>query len=171
MPTLFPNRRIALNNIMIRRLLYAFKRQWGTTFDYIQILTSVNDDRTGDRNISRQYFPLPAVLLPIQTLRKFIQDIGFLAADKNFTYGALNDYNTIRLLVATNDLPSGLSFDLDGYITHNGKRYERVQLDSLFGECWLVIARGVEGANKYGQIREQPYNVLSLTQRVRYELN
>lgn len=156
---------------MIRRLLYAFRQQWGTTFDYIQILTSEVDDRTGTRAISRKYFPLPAVLLPQQTLRKFIQDIGYLAANKNFTYGALNDYNTLRLLVSSEDKPADLHFDLNGYITHQGRRYERKQVDDLFGECYLLVASGVEGANQYGQLRELAVDRLELRQRVRYELN
>lgn len=157
--------------MMIRRLLYAFKQQWGTTFDYIQIRTSQVDDRTGTRELNRQYYPLPGVLLPIQTLRKFIQDIGYLAANKNFTYGGLNDYNTLRLLVAVEDLPAGLTFDLNGYITHQGRRFERKQVEDLFGECYLLVATGVEGANPYGQLREPAVSRLELRQRVRYELN
>lgn len=160
-----------MNNMMIRRLLYAFKQQWGTTFDYIQILTDQADDRTGTRQIGRQYYPLPAVLLPVQTLRKFIQDIGYLAANKNFTYGGLNDYNTIRLLVSVEDMPQGLRFDLSGYITHQGRRFERAEVVDLFGECWVLVARGVEGANKYGQLREPAVSKLELRQKVRYELN
>jgi hypothetical protein len=160
-----------MQTAMIRRLLYAFKRQWGTTFDYIQILTSQVNDRTGNRDISRQYFQLPGVLLPIQTLRKFIQDIGYLAADKNFTYGALNDFNTVRLLISADDKPAGLDFNLNGYITHQGKRYERVELNNMFGECWLLVARGVEGANQYGQLRMPAVSALDLRQKVRYELN
>jgi hypothetical protein len=86
------------NAIMIRRLLYAFKRQWGTEFDYVQILESTADDRTGSRTIKREVVRLPAIKLPLSQLRKFIQDIGYLAADKNFTYGGLNDY-TITIML------------------------------------------------------------------------
>lgn len=156
---------------MIHDLLYAFKRQWGGEFQYVQILTSQADTTTGTRDISRQVFNLPAVKLPIQTLRKFIQDIGYLAANKNFTYGGLNDYNTVRLLISAEDLPAGFNVDLDGYIVLDHKRYERVSFDNVFGACWILVARGVEGANPYARIVQPAYSRLELTQRVRYELN
>lgn len=156
---------------MIHDLLYAFKRQWGTDIQYVQILTSKVDDNTGSREINRQVFDLPAVKLPIATLRKFIQDIGYLAANKNFTYGGLNDYNTVRLLISAADLPDGFNVDLDGYIVLNNKRYERVSFDNVFGECWVLQVRGVEGANPYARVTRPAFDILTLTQRVRVELN
>jgi len=160
-----------MNNIMIRRLLYAFKRQWGTVFDYVQILTSEVDDRTGSRNIKRDVLRLPAVLLPQSQLRKFIQDIGYLAADKNFTYGGLNDFNTITLLVDRFDAPSQFRPDLNGYINHDYKRFERVSISDIFGECYLLVARGVEGGLPYARLDDRTFNRLQLQQRVTYELN
>lgn len=156
---------------MIRRLLYNLKRDWGTTFDWVQIQSSVTDDRTGSRQVKRQVFNLPGVLMPQNLARKFIQDIGYLAANKNFTYGALNDYNTVKLLFDIHDVPPECRLDLDGYITFDRKRYERVSLDNLADVAYLLIARGVEGANPYSQIMETTYNVLQVQGRVSYELN
>lgn len=156
---------------MIRRLLYNLKRDWGATFDWVQILSAEADNRTGSRQINRQVFRLPGVLMPQNLVRKFMQDIGYLAANKNFTYGALNDYNTIKLLFSIDDVPPECRFDLDGYINYNGKRYERVVLDNLAEAAYLLVARGVEGANPYSRIVETTYNVLQVQGRVVYELN
>lgn len=160
-----------MNAQMIRRLLYAFKRQWGTQLDYVQIVTSESDDRTGDRSIQRQVFCLPAVLLPQNQVRKFIQDIGYLAANKNFTYGGLNDFNKIAVLISKYDMPEGMNMDLLGYINHLGKRFERVSIANLYEEAFLLISQGVEGANPYSRIKATASNTLYMAQGVTVELN
>lgn len=160
-----------MNSTMIRRLLYSFKKQWGATFDYIQILKSEVDDRTGGRVIQRQVIPVPGVMLPISQLRKFIQDIGYLAADKNFTYGGLNDYNTLNILVDIEDMPRGFNPELNGYITRDHKRYERVSFTEFAGQAFLLTVRGVEGANPYAQLSERTFNRLQIQGRVTVELN
>jgi hypothetical protein len=160
-----------MNSQMIRHLLYAFKKQWGGQFDYIQILTSEADARTGDRNIQRTVLRFPAVKLPITQARKFIQDIGYLAANKNFTYGGLNDFNTVTLLIDINDLPNGFKIDLNGYLIHDQKRYERVSFSNLAGAAYLLVARGVEGALPYARISEYAQSTLQIQSRATYELN
>lgn len=160
-----------MNTQLLHRLLYALKRQWGTTFDYVQIQLSEVDNRTGTRRIQRQVLYLPAVQLPQNQLRKFIQDIGYLAADKNFTYGALNDFNTLTLLVDTNDLPVGFQPELNGYIIHGMKRYERFRLDNLADAALLISARGVEGSFPFARVEELAVNNFTMQQRIDYELN
>lgn len=156
---------------MIRRLLYNLKRDWGATFDWVQIQSFDVDNRTGIRQVERKAYQLTGVLLPQNQIRKFMQDIGYLAANKNFTYGALNDYNTIKLLFLKDDISPEVRMDLNGYITYHGKRYERVSFDNLAEEAFLLVARGVEGANPYSQIMEKAFNVLQMQGRVEYELN
>lgn len=160
-----------MTSTMIRRLLYAFKKQWGATFDYIQIRQSEVDDRTGQRQIERKVIRFPAVKLPISQLRKFIQDIGYLAANKNFTYGGLNDYNTMHILIDSNDMPRGFEPELNGYITLNHKRYERVSFDNVFDTAFILTVRGVEGASPYAQVPAGTYNRLQIQGRVDVELN
>jgi hypothetical protein len=157
--------------MMLRRLLYTFKRQWGAEFDYIQIIRSEVDDRTGRRQIDRNVLHFRGVLLPLNQLRKFIQDIGYLAANKNFTYGALNDFNTFNILFDIHDMPPEFNPELNGYITHGHKRYERVSITSFYDQAYLLTVRGVEGANPYAEVRQRAFNTLQIQGRVTYELN
>lgn len=159
------------NSQTLSRLLYSLKRQWGAEFDYVQIISSELNDRTGSREIRRDVFRIPAVLLPQQTVRKFIQDIGYLAADKNFTYGGLNDFNKLTLLIDRNDLPKTFDINLNGYVNYGHKRYERVKIDNLFEVAFLLTSQGVEGANPYATISRRADNLLAIQQRVTYELN
>lgn len=160
-----------MNDGMIRRLVYAFKRQWGRDFTYVQIESSTVDDSTGRRNIQRSVFEFPAVILPISTMRKFIQDIGYLAANKNFTYGALNDLNKLNLLISADDFPLEFKPDLNGYVNYGGKRYERVSIENLFDAAYVLTVQGVEGANPYAILNVRAESVLQLSGRVVHELN
>lgn len=155
---------------MIRRLLYSLKRDWGATFEYVQILESELNLNTGSREVHRKAYQIPGVLLPQNQVRKFIQDIGYLAADKNFTYGAMNDFNTLKFLFLKDDVPPGV-LDLNGYIVYNGKRYERVELGEMQDTAILLLARGVEGAVPYSTIEKGAHNTLQIGGRVTVELN
>ena len=160
-----------MNVQLMHRLLYALKRQWGTSSSYIQILLSEADTRTGSRVIKRQVLSMPAVLLPQSQARKFIQDIGYLAANKNFTYGALNDFNTISLIVDKADMPPHFDPELNGFIIHDNKRFERVSFTNLFDTIYILLARGVEGSYTFAQQDESTFNRLYLQEIVNYELN
>lgn len=155
----------------IRRLLYGLKRQWGRDFDYVQILTSEANSVTGDFEIHRRIIRFPAVLLPQSQLRKFIQDISYLAANKNFTYGGYNDYNALSIVILKSDLPLDFNPDLNGYINYDHKRFERVRFENLADEAYLLVVQGIEGARPYQTIPMRSYNNLQIQSRVTYELN
>lgn len=155
----------------IRRLLYGLKRQWGKNFDYVQILTSEANSVTGDFEIHRKIVRFPAVLLPQSQIRKFIQDIGYLAANKNFTYGGYNDFNTLSIVILKSDLPSDFNPDLNGYINYNHKRYERLRFENFTEEAYMLVVQGVEGARPYQTIPVAAYNNLQIQSRASYELN
>ena len=160
-----------MNNIMIRRLVYSLKRQWGSDFQYVTLLKSEVDELTGNRTIDKKYYVISGVLLPQTQLRKFIQDIGYLAANKNFTYGGLNDINRITFIFNRFDLPLDFDINLDGYIVHGHKRYERVEFVDLYGEAYMLIAQGVEGSRPYSKIDKSTFNNLQIQQRIVYEIN
>ena len=114
---------------------------------------------------------MQVVVLPIHTARKFIQDIGYLAANKNFTYGALNDFNKAMFLFDRSELPDDFQPELNGYINYNGKRYERVSLENLLDTAFVLVAQGVEGANPYAILDVRAQNMLQMQGEVTVELN
>jgi hypothetical protein len=117
-------------------------------------------------------YELPAVLLPQDLVRKFMQDIGYLAANKNFTYGALNDYYTSKFLILDDDLPKGLPINLNGYVVWNHKRLERVSFEIMEnGVAYLLTAKASEGGVPYDKIPATTQNKLVIGQAVTYELN
>lgn len=160
-----------MNVMGLRRLLYAFKRDWGTIIDYVQITKSEVNDSTGKRNVEKLVYQIPCVFLPTDTMRKFIQDIGYLAANKNFTYGALNDYTKLQVIISRFDLPTGFNIDLGGYFNRGNKRYERVSIENVLDVAYIMTAQGVDGAPPMARYAEKACQGLSMQQGVIYELN
>lgn len=158
-------------NLNFRGLLYSLERQWPATIDYVQIVESVTDTKTGSRAIKKVVFPLKCILLPADQIRKFIQDIGYLAANKNFTYGAVNDFNNQRFLLPMYNVPKGLNIDLNGYINYNGKRFEKLSFNQYADLAYVLVVRGTEGTLNYGFERESAFNTLQIQGRATFEVN
>lgn len=160
------------NTRFIRNALYQFKKNYGTEIRYVSIVQSDVNPETGQRRIDKRAYTFEVILLPTTLMRKFVQDIGYLAANKNFTYGGLNDYITTSFLIMGEDFPVGLEPNLDGYIVHDHKRFEKVQLTKLeHGVGYLLVAKGVEGSLPYDVASLVAQNQLQFSQTVRYELN
>ncbi len=147
------------------------KKDWGSSIDYITILSEETDDVRGTRTIKKKMTSIECIKLPESQVRKFIQDIGYLAANKNFTYGALNDFNTISFIIDGNDIEDDFTFDLNGYIIHKNKRYERVSIDDVFEQAWLLICKGSEGSLPYSITNVDATNMLQMQGSVSSELN
>jgi hypothetical protein len=161
-----------MNNKFIKDLLYQFKKDYGAKIRYIVIVQSDLDVETGKRDFIKQDFLIDVVVLPRRISRKFIQDIGYLAANKNFTYGAFNDYNEIKFLIDIDDFPKGLNISLDGYLVYNDKRYEKTEFDLIEHEvAFMLSAKGVEGGKPYDIIRPKVSSGLQLQHGVSFELN
>lgn len=161
-----------MNTRFIKNLLYKLKKDYGTTLKYISLVQSEVNFDTGTRDIIKNSHELTVVALPRTLSRKFIQDIGYLAANKNFTYGALNDYNDIKFIVDRDDLPKGLNIEIDGYVIYNGKRYEKVSFEIIEHEiAFMLTCKGVEGAKPYDINKIKVKSSFQLQQGVSFELN
>lgn len=158
-------------NTIFYNLMYQLKKSFGSSIDYVQLEKSEVNHQTGSREIVRKVLPLPCVLLPQSQMRKFVQDIGYLAANKNFTYGGLNDFLDVSFILDPNDLPSEFNRDLDGYITYGHRRYEKVSFEYLQDFAIVLRVKGVQGAYPFAQVRACSCDKLELAGRVVVELN
>jgi hypothetical protein len=161
-----------MNTKFIRDNLYEFKKDFGVIIRYITVVQSEVDIDTGVRSFIKTAFDLPAVMLPRQLTRKFIQDIGYLAANKNFTYGALNDYMQVKFIIDRNDIPKDLDISIDGYLTYNNKRYEKVDFDIVGDDvAFIMTAKEAEGGKAYNIVTLKVGNSLQFQDGASYELN
>lgn len=157
--------------VNFRNLFYQLKKDYGTEISWVNILSAEADDRTGETDIRREYLSFNAVLLPGKMVRQFVQDIGYLAANKNFTYGGLNDLEIVGFVIDTAEVPQGMTLDLNGYINANGLRYDRHIVERIGSFGYLVFAKANKGSLPYSSKAIRVGNVFELTQRIRIEMN
>lgn len=154
-----------------RTLFYQLKKDWGTKIRYVQLFSAETDDDSGVTREVRTAYELPAVRLPQRMLRQFVQDIGYLAANKNFTYGGFNDYDQVAFLIQAKDFPPTIDKNLNGWINFGGMKYERSRIDDLGGFGFLILGKAIVGGNTYDTVELRAGSFLQMQQTVVMEQN
>lgn len=152
---------------MVRLILYKLKRDYGFPVDLYRSISNFNP-ATGEKNITKTKYSINrAVVLPADLSRKFAYDLGYLAANKNFTYGAGYDINQQGILIDTIDLPIDFKINLDDYIICDHKRYDIKTVDTAEHKlAYFLIVRGVEGG-QVGEVHEvKAFSSFRLIQRL-----
>lgn len=92
----------------IRLVVYALKRAYGAKIYFYRQASITQNVKTGviDR-VQTKYSVNKAIILPSKMTRDFTYDLSFIAANKNFTYGALFDPEQRTIIVDARDLASG----------------------------------------------------------------
>lgn len=117
---------VATGLSFIRQTLYKLKQDYGFPVDIYRVTSTGVDQSTGRRTQTRTKYPVKkAIVLPNALARKFSYDLSFIAANKNFTYGAWYDINTRICIIDSLDIPKGFQFVIDSdYLMFEGSRYE-----------------------------------------------
>jgi hypothetical protein len=107
----------------IKKVIYRLKRQYG-----VEVIIKTPTSRSTDYDTGvmtstyTEYTIKRAVLLPTEILRKFVYDLSFIAANKNFTYGGMFDLSTKVMLIDEKDLADGYTPTIkDSAIIRNRK--------------------------------------------------
>jgi hypothetical protein len=121
------------NLYFIKRALYKLKQNYGFPLDIYRVLRNDVNLATGRKTVLKTKFPVRrAILIQAPMLaRKFSYDLTYLAANKNFAYGALYDVESTAFLIAVDDLPRGFVPTLDDYVIYNHKRYNVTEAELL----------------------------------------
>ena len=118
----------------MKRLLYRLKRQNGDKMYLYQVTSSSNNVKTGEISLAYNVYPIKrGIQLPKQLTRKFAYDLTFLAANKNFQYGAYYDLGVRDFIIETKDLPrsvtDNIDIDLGWHIIYDHKRFELKEIN------------------------------------------
>lgn len=123
----------------MRDTLYDLKKRHSAKIKIVEILRIEQSNRTGRRLVSKKTFDIKrAIRLPNDLKRSFVQDIAYLAANKNFTYGALNDYKTETFVIDARDLPCSYVPNLSHYLIYENQRYDLVDIGAGEKRVYLV---------------------------------
>lgn len=131
--------------IFVKQSLYDLKKQFGQPAAFYRT-TTTNNLETGSKVVSRTKTPIRKVIvLPESFITSKIYSLSYIAANKNFTYGALFNKNTKVFLVDKSDIPNKEILPED-YVVFKNTRYDIKNLEALeFNTGYIIIAEHVDG--------------------------
>jgi hypothetical protein len=139
------------NVMFIKDTIYQMEHDYGVELTYYVVEKSDMNLETGKVNVTRKSYRIKkAIELGTKLQRQFIQDIAYLAANKNFTYGALFDQNKSVYLIGRRQLPRGVEINLNNFFIRGHKRFVIDSADILEHGCgWVVTVKNHEGASPF----------------------
>ena len=129
--------------------IYSLKRRYGTSVTYHSFVSATKDLDAGE--IAQVVLSLSirqAVVLPEKMARRFIYDLAYVAANKNFTYGGFFDAK--ESVVAVDSVDLGVIIPkVDDIIFLNSGRYE-IKKVADYPESKLYILIALRHENEIG---------------------
>lgn len=134
------------NTYETTKALYRLKRSLSQPIVVQKISSTTRNSETGDRVRTFKNYPIQrAVVGNTDVLKKFVYDLAYIAANKNFTTGGLFDQFDILIIVDGNDLPKGVEINNDTRIIINSQLHEiRSYSFSADKKSYIIHARYLE---------------------------
>lgn len=132
----------------VKSVIRMLKRKRGQPVTLLRTTTAGTIDWTKGTETGRSVTTLKikkAIIMPAKTLSKFAYDIGYLAANKNFTYGGVYGQSERDMIIDQDDL-GDFVLDLHCRVRFSGSDYNIKQIESYeeANAKYLVISR-IEG--------------------------
>ena len=113
-----------------RKILYQLARQYGTEVTFSRITSQTGDYETGDFTYTEESEVVKqGILLPLTMSSVYSYDLTYLAANKNFQYGANYDAGMRYIIIDERKI----TFDvgLQEFCTVEGTKYEVVSFEDF----------------------------------------
>lgn len=158
--------------VFIRRVIYNLKRRYGFPLDIYRIISTVTNRETGKKIQEKSKYHIKrAIVLPNQVQKRFAFDLAYLAANKDFTYGAEYLSNLRDIIIDVRDLPKEFEITINDYIIYDGKRYQIKIIEiAEHNQAYLIRMDHAPGSLPFEQHDVNVHNVLDLEQGVTNEL-
>ena len=141
-------RRKRRNTNFIDRVLYSQVNRKGVRVTFNRTTKGTLDAtalENGEVTTTREAWELPAILLPDSLDRRFVYDLSYIATNKNFTYGALFDTATRKILVRQADLE--FEPQIDDAMLFDEERWNIKQVIKFeYNVGFLLVGQRVDGA-------------------------
>lgn len=149
------------------QVIYPLKRRYGIPATFFRLDSTINDVTTGKQKKFYTRVPVTRIIpLPQNIVRKFIYDLSFIAANKNFTYGGFFDWKQRIILVDGKDLPSGFEPDPNDHVEIQGIResIKKLEIFEHDNKAWIIALSRVEGESPTTIVRGTVAHTLEFTQ-------
>lgn len=162
--------RISMPNLyFIRRTLYTLKKEYGFPLALYRRTVSDTDLATGKKTVVKVKYPVKRAILcsTPSVQRQFEYHLSYVAANRNFAYGALFDTQNISFLIDAQDLPRGFVPTIDDFVIYNQKRYNVVKMELLDHRlAYFLTLKQLVGAEVNEQLDMRVISCLQIQQGV-----
>lgn len=133
-------------------IVYRLKRNYGLTVYLRQIVSSTPNVETGKVVTIYRVTKLRKVpALPSDKIRDFAYDLSYVAANKNFTYGALFDRSIRFFIIDRKDITGEIT--LSDNLIFESQQYDPIDISpSATNKSYLIKAKALDST-----IVEDPY--------------
>ncbi len=132
--------------IFMRRHLYDLERRMRGRVTFYRD-SEVLNTKTGKKTTTKQTWQnVTVIVLPTDLKTKFVFDLSYIAANKNFTYGGNFDTSKKRLILRTKSAGTYVPQNQD-YFIFDGKRWDLTEVQTYeYGVGFLLTGTEVKGS-------------------------
>ncbi len=132
--------------LMMRRVLYQLKRDYGFQIEIFKLVNSDTDVRTGVKTTQTTRFVIPrAVVLPEMLNRTTHQSISMISSNKEFVSGGTSDIGTRNFIVDRRDLNLP-ELNADDWLVYNHQKFQIKTVQSFEENAgWIITAKRISG--------------------------
>lgn len=122
----------------IERILYKLQRRFGLPSQYCVFQSGTPNRKTGEPGADTKTIVdvRRTICFGVDVKQKFEYDLGYVAANKNFTYGAIYTAGDMFFLYRASDLPDEFNPKTQDYVIYQSRKYalnEWTELDAKAG--------------------------------------
>lgn len=117
----------------LKRKYRQFAEVWIPTKNTPNLKTGIADRRYNIIELSQ------VIVADMSAVRDFVYDLTYIAANKNFVYGAMFDKDTRTFIIDYSDLPVGFEWQQDYEIVWRDRVYTTVAHTEFHGQSGVVI--------------------------------
>ena len=134
-------------NQIIRRVIYALKREYGNSITIYVLGTSTRDVETGILTETHTSYEIArAPVLPAKVMPEVVKNISMISANKKFAFGGYFDTSTRLFLIDRRDVPDISELTNHDWIIYRDKRFDITNFFELeYSTSWMVTAKAQEG--------------------------
>lgn len=164
------SRQQLVKRLDVKLILYSMRQKWGVDADFYKVSVGAPNYETGNKNVSTVKYPIRKMITAKASFaRKFEYDIGYLAANKNFTYGGFYEPGDRLAVISDEGIPAPIQ--QRDYFIIGGQRFDIERIDSLdWNAGYILHLRATKKNKRYAQIEKYVWNRVSITQDISSEI-
>lgn len=135
-------------NSFVNDAIYTLKREFGSSLELYIVKAVTPNLSTGKTTSNIKKIKISrAPVLQSKDTDAFKYSLSFIAANKNFTYGAMFGVSGRTIIVDSKDLPADYVWSMDQYIIYQNQRFNMKDMAQYAGG-YIFMVEEMKGQEK-----------------------